>query len=123
MGFCWGIVLGKSLIAILGIGKGSWGHINRLIDSESWDKILLISNEWGQSNFKGQKPVEWLIVNNRARFDVLKDEIKEKLPEGAVCVSLASGNGKEHTAILSALRESRREFELVILTAKGVQYF
>ncbi len=113
----------QSLIAVLGIGKGSWGHINRLVGNEPWKRVLLVSNEWGKANFKPAKPVEWLIVNNRARFDVLKDEFKSKLPDGDLCVSLASGSGKEHTAILVALKEAGREYKLVILTAKGIQYY
>lgn len=115
--------MANALVAILGIGKGSWGHINRLVEAEEWKRVLLISNEWGQSNFKAKKPVEWVLLNNRARFDVLKDEIKSKLPEGPLSVSLASGSGKEHTAILAALKESNRDYKLVILTAKGIQYY
>lgn len=114
----------RALLAVLGIGKGSWGHIARLIGEEEWDSILMIGNEWGKENFSPGKEVDWVIVNNRAGFKILKDAIKEKLPgDDEICVSLISGSGKEHTALLAALRESGKPFKLVILTGEGTQYF
>ncbi|MFA4855838.1 MAG: hypothetical protein WC634_04625 [archaeon] len=114
----------KALLAVLGIGKGTWGHIARLIGEEAWDKILIVGNDWGKENFAPGKEVDWIIVNNRAGFNILKDTIKEKLPgTDEICVSLISGSGKEHIALLAALRESKRDFKLVILTGEGTKYF
>jgi len=114
----------RALLAVLGIGKGSWGHIARLIGEEEWDSILMIGNDWGKENFSPGKEVDWVIVNNRAGFNILKDAIKEKLPkEDEICVTLISGSGKEHTALLAALREAGKQYKLVILTGEGVQYF
>ncbi|MBN1940972.1 MAG: hypothetical protein JW772_02205 [Candidatus Diapherotrites archaeon] len=118
--------MGKSLLAVLGAGKGTWGHINRLISEETWDSILLISNEWGQQNFKPAeeaKGIEWVLVNNRSGFEVIKNAIMEKLPSNEICVSLVSGSGKEHMAVLAALRESKKEYKLVILTGDGTKYY
>ena len=118
----------RALLAVLGIGKGTWGHIARLITEEEWDKILLVGNEWGKENFspfkKGsegtpspEKELDWILVNNRVGFSILKDTIKEKLPDvDEICVSLISGSGKEHIALLAALRESSKKFKLVILS-------
>jgi len=114
----------RALLAVLGVGKGSWGHIARLIAEEEWDAILMIGNDWGKENFSPGKEVDWVIVNNRSGFNILKDAIKEKLPkEDEICVTLISGSGKEHTALLAALREAKKPFKLVILTGEGVQYF
>jgi hypothetical protein len=115
--------MGRALLAVLGIGKGSWGHIARLISEEEWDRIIIIGNDWGKENFSPAKEVEWVIVNNRAGFNILKDAIKEKLPNEEIFVSLISGSGKEHTALLAALREAEKQFKLVILTGKGTEYF
>jgi len=41
----------RALLAVLGIGKGSWGHIARLISEEEWDTVLIIGNDWGKENF------------------------------------------------------------------------
>lgn len=113
----------KIFIAILGLGKGSWGHVARIIAEEKWDQILLISNEWGKENFAPSKETDWLMVNNRLGFEILKDEIKKGLPEGELHVSLISGSGKEHTALIAALRESKKEFKVVILTGEGLKTY
>jgi len=111
------------LIATLGIGKGTWGHVNRLITEENFDSVLLISNEWGKENFSPAKEVDWVIVNNRSGFEVIKEEIKKNLPEGEIVISLASGSGKEHTALLAALKEAGKDFKVVTLTGEGTKYY
>ena len=123
----------KIFIATLGIGKGTWGHVARLISEGEWDKTVLISNEWGKENFKISKDEEenekqlknsdWAIVNTNAGFDTIKDTIKEKLPSGDVHVSLISGSGKEHMAVLAALKESGIEFKLITLTGDGTKTY
>ena len=115
--------MGKTLMAILGIGKGTWGHVARLIAETEWDRILLVSNEWGQQNFAPSKEAEWIIANNRAGFEVLKETIKEKLPDGEIAVSLISGSGKEHMALIAALKEKGSNYQFVILTGDGTKYF
>lgn len=115
--------MGKSLIATLGAGRGTWGHVARLIATETWDSILLVSNEWAKEKFTPEKEVGWLMINNRAGFDIMKDEIKGKLPKGELAVSLASGDGKSHMALLASLNEAKRTFSLVTLTKDGVKYY
>jgi hypothetical protein len=115
--------MAKNLIAVLGIGKGTWGHVARIINEQDFEKIVLISNEWGKENFKPEKECEWVLINNRAPFDVLVKEIKEKLPEGNVSVNLASGTGKEHMALLVALKQANKDFEIVTLTGEGLKYY
>lgn len=109
-------------MAVLGAGKGSWGHVARLIAEEPWERTILISNDWGKEKFKPSKECEWIIVNNRAGFEVLKDTIKEKLPDGKVSISLVSGSGKEHMALIAALKEAGKEIELVTLTRQNTKY-
>lgn len=115
--------MAKNLIAVLGIGKGTWGHVARLIAEEEWDKILLISNEWGQENFSPTKECEWILINNRSGFDAIKNEIMGQLPEGDISINIVSGSGKEHTALLAALREAKRDFDLIILTGDGAKKY
>jgi|TARA_B100002003_G_C13830333_1_gene408159 hypothetical protein len=115
--------MARVLIAVLGIGKGSWGHVGRLISEEEWDKIIIIGNEWGQENFTPSKKVEWILVNNRAGFEVLKNAIIEKLPDAEFSVSLISGSGKEHMALLAALKDAKKDFKIVVLTGEGTKYY
>lgn len=114
----------KNFIAVLGKGRGTWGHVARLIQEENFDTILLISNEFGRNNFAPAKECDWLLVNSRSSFEVLKEAIKQRIPdEGEIIVSLISGTGKEHTALLAALKEKNKDYKFVILTGQGTQYF
>ncbi len=115
--------MGKRLLAVVGIGKGRWGLVARLISEEEWDRILLISNEWGKENFSPAKECDWIMVNNRAGFEIIKDEIKNKLPDSDIAISLISGSGKEHMALLVALKEKKSNYQLVILTGEGTKYY
>ena len=112
-----------SLVASLGVGKGTWGHVARVIAAEDWSTVLLLSSDFGKENFKPEKECEWILMNNRAGFEIIKDAVKERLPEGEIVLSLASGSGKEHMAILAALREVGREFKIVTLTGDGIKYY
>ncbi len=113
----------KVFIAILGVGKGTWGHVARILSEQQYDQIVLIATEWVKENFNPQKESEWILINNRAGFEVIKDEIKSKLPEGDLSVSIVSGSGKEHMALISAIRESNRDYKFVTLTGDGVKYY
>lgn len=115
--------MAKSFVATLGVGRGTWGHVARLIADEEWDKIIIISNDWARENFSPAKECDWILVNNRAGFEILKDEIKKGLPDGEIVISLASGNGKEHMALIAALKEKNQQFEIVTLTGNGVKFY
>lgn len=115
--------MGKVLIGTLGLGRGTWGHIGRLISDSEWDKVIMISNDWGKENFAPKKEVDWILINTRSGFEMIKDMIKEKLPDGEIAISIISGSGKEHMALLAALREAKKDFQFVILTGDGVKFF
>ena len=115
--------MGKSLVATLGVGKGTWGHVARLIADEKFDKIVLIATEWVKENFKPKSECEWILINNRAGFEVIKEEIKSTMPNGELAVSLVSGSGKEHTALLAAMKELKQQYQLVLLTGDGIKYY
>jgi len=115
--------MAKSFMAVLGQGKGTWGHVARIIGDQEFDKMILVSNEWGKENFKPSKECDWIIINNRAPFDALVDQIKEQLPEGDIAVNLASGTGKEHMALIVAIMKSGKKLEIVTLTGDGLKYY
>lgn len=112
-----------SLFACLGQGKGTWGHVNRLMAGQTWDRIVLLSSDFGKQNFKAEKECEWILLSNRAGFEIIKEAVKEKLPDGELAVSLASGSGKEHMAVLVALRETKRDYKIVTLTGDGIKFY
>ena len=112
------------LIACLSTGKGTWGHVSRLIQDGTWDDVILITNDFGKEKFTLEKG-EMIVINNRLGITELRDEIKEKLKDKLndteVAVNIVSGDGKEHTALISALLQSGVGIKLVAVTADGVK--
>jgi hypothetical protein len=50
------------------------------------------------------------------------EKLKGKFSQLETCLSIASGNGKEHLAILSALLNLPIGVRLVVFTKKGVEF-
>ncbi len=113
------------LVASLGTGKGTWEHLRRLINEEDWEKIILITNDFGKENFKADKPVEFIVINEEKFLPELVEDIKKKIKdkiEGTeVAINLISGSGKEHMALLSALLKIGLAIRFVALTTSGVK--
>jgi len=115
-----------TLIACLSTGKGTWGHVARLIADEDWEKVILITNEFGKENFKiEKKDVELIVVNSMKFLPELIEDIKKQL-EGKikgteVALNMVSGSGKEHMALLSALLKLGLGIRLIALTKEGIK--
>ena len=115
----------STLIACLSTGKGTWGHVSRLISENSWDKVFLITNEFGKENFSASNNTELILINQKQGIKELAREIesklKNKIKDPEVALNLVSGTGKEHTAILSAILKLGLGIRLVALTQEGMQ--
>lgn len=113
------------LVACLSTGKGTWGHVNRLIQDNEWEQIFLITNEFGKENFTLEKKAEFIIVDVNKGIKEIRDEIAEKLKDRIkgleVAVNLVSGSGKEHMAILGALLKLGMGIRPVALTKEGME--
>ncbi|MBI2508299.1 hypothetical protein HYV89_05095 [Candidatus Woesearchaeota archaeon] len=115
----------STLIACLSTGKGTWGHVSRLIAENSWNKIFLITNDFGKENFTANNNTELIIINQKQGIKELAKEIesklKNKIKDPEVALNLVSGTGKEHTAILSAVLKLGLGIRLVALTQQGME--
>lgn len=111
------------LIALLSSGKGSWAQVSGLMKYGEWDKVILIGSDFAKK-FTHEKTFEFINVNLSHKIKDLRDEIKEKLKgkiSGTeVALSLASGDGKEHMALISALINLPVGIRLAVLTQEGV---
>jgi len=114
-----------SLVACLSTGKGTWAHVNEIINKEDWDKIFLVTNDFGVQNFKPSKQVEYILVDTtRFLTDIVMDikkQLEGKISDFEVAVNLVSGEGKEHMAIISALMKLGLGIRLIALTQKGIE--
>ena len=114
-----------SLIACLSSGKGTWSHVNELINKEDWDQIFLITNDFGVQNFKPEKSVNYILINeNKLLSDMVEDikkQLEGKINDLEVAVNIISGNGKEHMAVISAVMKLGLGIRLVALTPDGIK--
>ena len=113
------------LIACLSTGKGTWGHVARLMQDQDWEKIFLITNDYGKENFNSNDKTELINVNMNKGLKELRDEIKDKLTNKIkgteVAVNFISGTGKEHMALMSALLKLGVGVRFIALTKEGVE--
>ncbi len=114
-----------TLVACLSSGKGTWGHVGRLITDGDWKKIILITNDFGKENFTPEKPSEFIVVDSRQGLRELRnamgEELRAKISDTEVAVNLVSGTGKEHMAIISALLKLGLGIRLLALTKDGIE--
>jgi len=112
------------LIALLSSGKGTWGQVSGLIKQGEWEKIILLGNDFAKQ-FKTEKESEFIELKS-SQIKELKEEIQTKLKgkiKGTeVALSIASGTGKEHMALISALLSLPVGVRFTILTKDGIIY-
>ena len=113
------------LIAFLGEDKETWGQVTGLINNGQWDKIILVKTMAAKS-YTSSKKTESIIINSSKSLIELKKDLTQKLKGKFsgfdVHVSIASGNGKEHMALISALLSIPVGIRLVAFTKKGVEF-
>ena len=113
------------LIALLSTGKGTWQQVSGLLNQGEWDKVILLGSDFAKQ-FSHEKQFEFIEVNLRQRLKDLKDEFSEKLKgkiNGTeVALSIASGDGKEHMALISALLSIPVGVRFTALTKDGVVF-
>tara|TARA_Y100000310_G_C20450238_1_gene700353 strand:- start:451 stop:810 length:360 start_codon:yes stop_codon:yes gene_type:complete len=114
------------LIALLSSGKGTWAQVSGLIKQGDWEKIILLGDEFS-SQFKIQDKAditEFVKVDLDKKLIALRDEfsknLKGKIKGVEVAVTIASGNGKEHMALISALINLPVGIRFAALTRLGV---
>jgi len=111
------------LIALLSTGKGTWAQVSGLMTHGEWEKIILIGSEFAK-DFKHNKIFEFIKVDLDKKLKDLKEDLTQKLKgkiDGTeVALSIASGDGKEHMALISALINLPVGIRFAALTKDGV---
>jgi len=111
------------LIALLSTGKGTWGQVSGLMTHGDWEKIILLGSDFAK-DFKHAKEFEFIQVDLNKKIKDLQQEFKDKLKGKIngmeVALSIASGDGKEHMALISALINLPVGVRFAALTKEGV---
>jgi len=113
------------LLALLSNDEQTWTQVNALIKHGEWDKIIII----GDSNarkFSSEKQFDFVQIDLTKKIVELKQEflykLKDKFEGMEVALSIASGNGKEHMALVSALLSIPIGVRFTAFTKDGVVF-
>jgi len=110
-------------IALLSTGKGTWAQVSGLMKHGDWEKIIILGGEFAK-DFKHEKEFEFIKIDLDKKLKDLKEEflknLKGKFNGTEVALSIASGDGKEHMALISALINLPVGIRFAALTKEGV---
>ena len=113
------------LVALLSSGKGSWAQVAGLVNRGEWDKVILIGSDFAEK-FTTEKPHEFIKIDTSLPLVDLKQEIMDKIGKKIdgveVALSIASGEGKEHMALISALLSLPVGVRFTALTKEGIVF-
>jgi hypothetical protein len=111
------------LVALLSSGKGTWSQVSGLMQHGEWEKVILLGDDFAK-DFKHEKPFEFIKIDLSNRITDLQEEFKTKLKGKfsgmEVALSIASGDGKEHMSLVSALINLPVGVRFAALTKDGV---
>lgn len=114
------------LVAFLGNDSANYGQLTALMNRMECDKIVLIKDNKTTSPFADPRCA---IIDVDSSKDLLsfKQEIQDKLrkelvSDFEVALTIASGNGKEHMALISALLSIPVGIKLTAFTKQGVEF-
>jgi len=110
------------LVILLSEKEENLPQLNGLVQSGEWDKIIILSSN--NKTIPTSKSNETIQINTNQPLLQLREEITSKLKgkiKGLeVSISIASGTGKEHMALISALMNLPVGVKFVVYTSKGV---
>ena len=111
------------LVALLSTGKGTWAQVSGLMRFGEWDKIIILGSDFAKQ-FTSDVKFEFIKVDLDKKLQDLKEDFSKKLKgkiDGTeVALSIASGDGKEHMALISALINLPVGIRFAALTKEGV---
>lgn len=116
-------------VSLLSKGEGTWGQVSGLMKRGQWEKIIIIGDSYAKNFIVEGVQFDFIEVNLDNSLMNLKKELVEKLKpkldsdfSSEVAVSIASGTGKEHMALISALLSIPVGVRFTALTKEGVVF-
>ncbi|MBL7058967.1 hypothetical protein ISS08_00755 [Candidatus Pacearchaeota archaeon] len=111
------------LVALLSSGKASWAQVSGLMKYGDWEDVILIGGDFAKE-FAHEKKFKFIQIDLNKKLVDLKEDISKKLKgkiKGVeVALSIASGEGKEHMALISALINLPVGIRFAALTKEGI---
>ncbi len=115
-----------NLVALIGKEKSGYGQISALLNRFEAERIILVKDH-SVTEFPSNESSQVLNVDFDSDLVSLKNEMESKLKmalnkDFEVALSIASGTGKEHMAIISALLAIPVGVKIVACTKNGIEY-
>jgi len=113
------------LVAFLGKDKETWGQVTGLINKGDWEKVILIKSKDADAFPIPENGEEVAIDTSKPLVDLKSDLVKRLKPKlsGFECaLSIASGNGKEHMALISSLLSLPVGIRMAVFTKNGIEF-
>ncbi|MEK6939093.1 MAG: hypothetical protein AABX31_00040 [Nanoarchaeota archaeon] len=116
-----------TLIACLSTGKGTWAEVTKIAQSQEWNKVFLITNQFGKENYTPGKNTELVLIDSfldtptTIITDQIKKQLKDKIADFEVALNLTSGSGKEHMAVLETVLQMGLNFRLITVNKNNVE--
>jgi len=114
------------LVTLLSSGKGTWAQVAGLIKQGDWEKVIVLGDDFAKNFSIPEKKFEFIKVDLSKRLRDLKqeflDKLKSKINGTEVALTIASGSGKEHMALISALLSIPTGIRFTALTKDGIIY-
>ncbi len=108
------------LVAFVGSDHENVSQVAGLVKKGEWEKVILV----GVKPLSLGQPLDFISVNSGDRLVEMRDDIKRKLKGKImgteVALSIASGTGKEHMALISALLSVPVGIRFTALTREGI---
>lgn len=113
------------MVVFLGEDKENWGQVTALVKRADAEKIIVVRNKKAEG-FPLNEKCEEVVVDSDKPLIELKEEMMNKLKpklsgDFEVSLSIASGNGKEHMALISALLSVPVGIRIVVFTKNGIE--
>lgn len=113
-------------VAFVGEDKETWGQISALLNRLEYESAVLIMNSRAEG-FPVPEKAKVVEIDGSMPLIEMKDRLIQKLKpilkgDFEVSLSIASGSGKEHMAVVSALLNIPVGIKLVVYTKEGIQF-
>jgi hypothetical protein len=114
------------LVTFLGDDKENWGQVVALINHmPELEKIILIKSS--RDEFPGNEKTKIIQIDSTQPLTQLKSNLTEQLKkelskEFEVAISIASGTGKEHMALISSLCNVPVGIKIVVYSTNGIEF-
>ncbi len=115
-----------NIIILVGEDPSSYGQITGIINRSEAEKIILVKNK-NVKDFPSDDRCKIIEIDSAKDIMSLREDIKEKLRKEVnadfeVSLSIASGTGKEHMALVSALLAIPVGVKFIAFTKNGLEF-